>query len=479
MRPRLAPRAAALALVPALAALAPGAAAAAACAPTDRALTLVNHCSQTLWLAASGDTGAACLGNADCTVDQFCTPIVSNTTTACTTTADCPTNYTCNGTVCTFHNCTFVPLGGTSTAGTTPCAANSACAADQYCSTSTGTCATVPSGGNGWEVAAGGAPVSLCAPTPWAGRFWARTACAESGGEFYCQTGQCLGIDGETFALSCALSGVPPTTMVEPNLVAFGGGAKDFYDVSMVDGFNVPAQIQPTTGSFTADDLYECTIPGATAQTLPSGSRLAACGWDLDATKCPAGLRFVDIPPGVAPVACTTDSDCAVSGQICGVTPRSGTSFACGVYAACASAQDACSFYPTMGDPLSCGKAVSGQGTRDDLYACTGPNGLSCYGNEGTCCGCPEWTAKYDGTQSCTGNNRRWRKLAQPYAEALKDACPTAYSFAYDDATSTFTCLAASATENVGYTITFCPAGSPGAATGAAPAVRSSRGRRP
>jgi hypothetical protein len=38
----------------------------------------------------------------------------------------------------------------------------------------------------------------------------------------------------------------------------------------------------------------------------------------------------------------------------------------------------------------------------------------------------------------------------------LKDACPTAYSFPFDDLTSTFTCRG-STSANTGYTITFCP----------------------
>jgi hypothetical protein len=51
---------------------------------------------------------------------------------------------------------------------------------------------------------------------------------------------------------------------------------------------------------------------------------------------------------------------------------------------------------------------------------------------------------------------------AQPTVAIFKNACPTAYSFPYDDITSTFTCGGTSATNMPGYTITFCPAGSPG-----------------
>ncbi|CAL9112037.1 unnamed protein product [Musa textilis] len=38
----------------------------------------------------------------------------------------------------------------------------------------------------------------------------------------------------------------------------------------------------------------------------------------------------------------------------------------------------------------------------------------------------------------------------------FKSACPRSYSYAYDDATSTFTCAGAQ-----GYSITFCPESSP------------------
>jgi len=470
---RLSARVALLALaVSALVAGAPGPLAAQGCGATDRPLELVNNCTQTLWLGAAGNAAATvCTANADCQVNQYCSPIVGRSTTKCSSNADCPAKNSCSGGVCTFRQCTYVPLGGTSTTGSTRCSANSDCTASQFCSTSTDTCATVPSGGNGWQVAAGDPPVSLCAPSTWGGRFWARTGCADSGGQLLCQTGQCLGSDGTSFALSCAQSGVPPMTAAELFLPVFDGTAKDFYDVSMVDGFNLPVQIEPTAGTFKGDDLYECTIPGATAATLPSGSQLDACGWDLDATSCPAGLRLVFIQPGVAPTTCTGDADCTTAGEICGVTPRSPASFACGPYVACASAQDACSFFPTMAAPLDCQTQVAGQGTRDQLYGCKGVNADSCYGvTQATCCGCPSWTAKYHGTEGCKGTNPSWTQLAEPFAAALKDACPSAYSFAFDDPTSTFTCLAQAATDNVGYTVTFCPPGSPGAAAAPVPA---------
>ncbi|KAL6638392.1 hypothetical protein ACP70R_023887 [Stipagrostis hirtigluma subsp. patula] len=62
-----------------------------------------------------------------------------------------------------------------------------------------------------------------------AGRVWGRTGCSVSGGSASCQTGDCGG------ALSCSLSGQPPTTLAEYTI----GGAQDFYDLSVIDGCNV------------------------------------------------------------------------------------------------------------------------------------------------------------------------------------------------------------------------------------------------
>ncbi|WVZ78493.1 hypothetical protein U9M48_026196 [Paspalum notatum var. saurae] len=44
------------------------------------------------------------------------------------------------------------------------------------------------------------------------------------------------------------------------------------------------------------------------------------------------------------------------------------------------------------------------------------------------------------------------------YSRFFKAACPAAYSYAYDDATSTFTCAAAG--DGYGYDVVFCPAAS-------------------
>ncbi|KAJ6811462.1 thaumatin-like protein 1 [Iris pallida] len=180
---------------------------------------------------------------------------------------------------------------------------------------------------------------SIQAPAGWSGRFWARTACAldPSSGAFSCLTGDCGSGQPECNGAGAA----PPATLAEFTLAS--GSGLDFYDVSLVDGYNLPVAVEP---------------------------RSAGC----------------------APTGCATDLN-----QVCPAELRVGE----GGGAACRSACEA------FGTPQ---------------YCCSGA-----YGSPGTC---------------------------QPsaYSAAFKAACPKSYSYAYDDATSTFTCAGGG-----DYTITFCP----------------------
>ncbi|WOK99546.1 protein P21-like [Canna indica] len=73
------------------------------------------------------------------------------------------------------------------------------------------------------------------------GRIWARTGCNFDGsGSGSCQTGDCGG------RLNCQLSGAPPTTLAEFSLNQPNN--LDFYDISVIDGFNVPMSFGPTSG---------------------------------------------------------------------------------------------------------------------------------------------------------------------------------------------------------------------------------------
>ncbi|XP_066346648.1 thaumatin-like protein 1b [Miscanthus floridulus] len=183
----------------------------------------------------------------------------------------------------------------------------------------------------------------------WSGTFWARTGCGvdSTTGRFSCATADC-----GTGDVACQGRGpAPPVSLVEVTLAAPGSGGADFYDVSLVDGFNVPVRVAPSGGGGSGD------------------CRPAACAGDVNA-MCPADLRVVASSGGGSVVACKS---------------------ACGAY----------------------GSA---------RYCCTGQ-----YGTPATC-----------------GPTN--------YSQVFKSVCPSAYSYAYDDASSTFTCSRAST-----YDITFCP----------------------
>ncbi|XP_031261533.1 pathogenesis-related thaumatin-like protein 3.5 [Pistacia vera] len=72
----------------------------------------------------------------------------------------------------------------------------------------------------------------------WSGRIWARTGCSFSNSTNSCQTGDC----GPS--INCTGPGSKPVTIAEFTL----SPDIDFYDVSLVDGFNVPILVQPLSG---------------------------------------------------------------------------------------------------------------------------------------------------------------------------------------------------------------------------------------
>ncbi|XP_051139312.1 thaumatin-like protein 1 [Andrographis paniculata] len=177
---------------------------------------------------------------------------------------------------------------------------------------------------------------SFQAEPGWSGRFWGRTACSFDSGSGRCATGDC-----GTNQIECNGAGAaPPATLAE---FTIGSGAPDFYDVSLVDGYNLPMVIEPGGGGSGA-----CGLTGCVA--------------DLN-RMCPNELRAGD-------------------GQGC--------KSACGAF----------------GLPEYC--------CREE------------YGSPATC-------------------------RPSAYSEMFKNACPRSYSYAFDDATSTFTCTGSD------YTLIFCP----------------------
>ncbi|OWM78546.1 thaumatin-like protein 1b [Punica granatum] len=193
----------------------------------------------------------------------------------------------------------------------------------------------------GFELASG-ASNAIDVPNPWSGRVWGRTSCSTDGsGRFTCQTGDC----GSGVVACNGAGGVPPASLAELTLVA--GGGQDTYDISLVDGFNIPISITPQGGS-------------------------GGCS----STSCPANVNSV------------------------------------------------------------CPAELSVKGTDGNVIACK--SACVAFNEPQYCC-----TGQFASPQTCPPTS---------YSMIFKNQCPQAYSYAYDDSTSTFTCSG-----GANYLVTFCP----------------------
>jgi len=129
----------------------------------------------------------------------------------------------------------------------------------------------------GWQLAPGQS-ITFAVPKGWGGRVWGRTGCSFSAaGVGHCQTGDCGGV------FQCRGTGATPATLAELTFDSFDG--LDFYDVSLVDGSNLPMYINTThrTGPdpVTSDGCYQgaCTKPIVcpTAMQVKAGGQVVAC----------------------------------------------------------------------------------------------------------------------------------------------------------------------------------------------------------
>ena len=61
-------------------------------------------------------------------------------------------------------------------------------------------------------------------------------------------------------------------------------------------------------------------------------------------------------------------------------------------------------------------------------------------------------------TEVCKNKNPYWQANIQPTLKWLKEACPSVYTYPFDDMSSTFVCRTMQNDVNsVNYRITFCP----------------------
>ncbi|KAH9902829.1 Osmotin thaumatin-like protein [Cubamyces lactineus] len=123
-------------------------------------------------------------------------------------------------------------------------------------------------------------------PDNWvSGRIWARHGCDFTNGGTgpeTCLTGGCNG------GLECdphTGTGVPPATLAEFTLGI--NGAADSYDVSVVDGHNIPMRIDNNKNCPVADCAVDlvATCPGPLASPMDANNKAVGCK-----TACSAGL---------------------------------------------------------------------------------------------------------------------------------------------------------------------------------------------
>lgn len=297
--------------------------------------------------------------------------------------------------------------------------------------------------------------------------------------------------------------------------------AQDYYDVSAIAGFTIPMSMEPTPGQTLASYSGAATRPGTSTRPAIDGGAywcksagdtsdqgvLSGCSWTADlgsvTATTPASATDVQItlinPAGVTQAgwsgtSCTTDADCTgnADGGTCGLWqsldlsgfgPMNPVDQYCGEPIGVISPDGYCAYVGTntptsrnVGAPWQCAETPTGGiDTYSNLYQCAAGYGSSGYqiANAGqtTVCGCENWKFGADplpvGQLPCQASDPVWQDNAGWGAEVVKRACPTAYSYPYDDETSTFTCQTPAGNPGAGemnanatdYTITFCPDG--------------------
>ena len=148
------------------------------------------------------------------------------------------------------------------------CTASNQCAANQSCN-SGGLCTCASNSDcRGASCQAGVCvnSVRLSLGQGWSGRFWGRTNCSGSGASLTCSTGDCAG------QLDCNANGgrsANTATLFEPTMAAANG--IDFYDVSVVSGYNLQMKVTAIPPSDLPVWKPNTNFPGATS--IPSTPR--------------------------------------------------------------------------------------------------------------------------------------------------------------------------------------------------------------
>jgi hypothetical protein len=372
---------------------------------------------------------------------------------------------------------------------------------------------------------------TLVFPNDYFGLFFPRTGCTTVGGQLFCQTGQCAP-DAPPNGGRCALGNEPepPYTKIEMNFFASAQSDNSFdgdYDVSMIEGFNVPVEMKaygpagavtafnPASPSSANNTSFQCTGAGAPIQAVnpPTPTApLASCPWVVTppSTNTMEPQFFTFVTDGDS-AAGQNNCSCSGANPVCGIAykannPQAGNLImSCGQYLGTWALKTLCTqpFATTVpltsnNDPrvrFNCDADISTiAGTQSgytpgttlsSIYGCVfdlaNPTVLnSCYKDSSVstnlCCGATDWntTNPYTTAQDrqATTTNPDWGGptasrastiVPTPYETIVwyKNACPTAYSYPFDDHSTSFYCKKDNGGNNVqmNYQVVFCPGG--------------------
>ena len=249
----------------------------------------------------------------------------------------------------------------------------------------------------------------------WEGRIWGRTNCTVNGESASCKTGDCGG------KISCSLSvsatwllslepkhanlskGAVPATLTEITLI--GGINKDqsFYDISLVDGYNIPMAVKHIPPKNASKPI---------PPNLTNPACIATAGWIWEPTPLGTIYGSAEYPiPWEIHVTNQNVRRWCPWDQLAFPPDKPGD----GIFP-----------YPDDNVP------------RTDFSPCL--SRCSVTNAPKDCC-----TGKFDDPKKCKPSL---------YSRAAKAMCPDAYSFAYDDHLSTF-----AVPKGGGFEVIFCPEG--------------------
>lgn len=247
----------------------------------------------------------------------------------------------------------------------------------------------LPDGG-GWVMPPGDTTNLILPDTLKSARFWARTDCKIVNGTLTCATGDCVGK-----GVKCGgIGGESPATLAEVTLGGTTG--TDFYDISLVDGYNIGMKIIPF-GNF-----QKVNNPGLNPK-FNCGSPTTRV---FDFTKCPDELQLKDANGNI--IGCMS---------VCAAVNKKTQVQAHPILANYDKAQVCCS--------CDCGEDCGCKDPRCKFGCSPLNNDPSEVGGK---CFVEQWPRASNGMR---------------YDSVFKAQSPDAYSWQFDDHSSTYQCVSA------------------------------------